>query len=294
MFSNSRTLILVLVGLGLVWSTAVGQEYERTVQDTVSSGVAGVSIDTEKGRVSISPWTRDSVAYRARIVSDRAEAPVGDTRIAVQRSGSSLSLSTDYSDVSGRWSFGPRSFGYVKTEPAVQYTLRIPTATALEINDEESQIDVSGLSGSLTIETEEGTVTVRDHAGSAEIDAEEGRVDVTAATGALTIRSERGFVTVDHHRGPLDVDVVSGEATLAVNRLEETVIETQDGSADLSIPKAAGFDLSADFGDGARLRTDLDLKSVRRSTGTYQGAVQGGGPLLRLASESGDIKLWTR
>jgi hypothetical protein len=201
---------------------------------------------------------------------------VEQTRIDVDSSDGSLSLATNYDEVEAQWTFGPKSFGYVKTKPAVHYTVRVPPSTALQIDDHESSIDVSGLLGTVRIDTHEGRMVLREISGNIIVDTHE------------------GTATIDGLSGRLDLETHEGRADVRVDSLNEIVADTHEGTIVLSVPATAGFDLSTDLGDDAELRSNVDLTSIRQEEGNYQGAVRGGGPLVRLSSHEGRVTLRSR
>ena len=291
----NRTLAL---GLALLFAVGVAsvhaQPYERIVRDTVSVEEGPLVLENQSGSITISPWDRDVVAYRARIVSEQMETPVEQTRIDVDSSDGSLSLATNYDEVEAQWTFGPKSFGYVKTNPAVHYTVRVPPSTALQIDDHESSIDVSGLSGTVRIDTHEGPVRLTNQRGRAEVSAHEGRMVLREISGNIIVDTHEGTATIDGLSGRLDLETHEGRADVRVDSLNEIVADTHEGTIVLSVPATAGFDLSTDLGDDAELRSNVDLTSIRQEEGDYQGAVRGGGPLVRLSSHEGRVTLRSR
>ncbi len=289
----SNRIIALALGLFFVagGTSLCAQPYERVVRDTITVGTEAIAVDNREGSITVSSWARDAVAYRARIVSEQVEASVEDTRIDVARTDTTLSMTTNYEDVEGQWRFGPNAFGYVKSEPAVHYTLRVPASAALRIADHESEIDVSGLSGPLRIDTHEGPIRVTNHGGRAEVSSHEGRMELRDVSGNLVVDSHEGTVTITGLRGRLDVQTHEGRAEVRIDALNEIVADTHEGTVLLLLPAAAGFDLSTDLGDDADFQSDVDLSSARRDGGESQGAVRGGGPLVWLTSHEGRITL---
>ncbi|PSQ75671.1 MAG: hypothetical protein BRD35_08435 [Bacteroidetes bacterium QH_7_62_13] len=284
------TLTIGLV-LAIGGSPLHAQPHERTVRDTVSVGDGPVSIDNREGSITVSTWGRDEVAYRARIVSEQVEEAVQQTRVDIDRSGGGLSLTTNYDDVEGQWTFGPRAFGYVKTDPPVHYTIRMPESVALQVDDHESDIDVSGLSDAVRIDTHEGDTRITDHSGRAEVSSHEGQTVLREMTGNLIVETHEGAVTVDGLSGRLDLETHDGRADVRIDALKEIVADTHEGVVTLSVPASSGFDLSTDLGNEATLEESIDLSSARRGENDYRGSVRGGGPLLRLTSHEGRITL---
>lgn len=288
-----RIIVVFLFGLGFL-STAEAQPYERTIRDTVALSSGTVSVENESGSVTVSSWERDAVAYRARVSGEQVEEAVEETRIDIHRTDEVLTFATNYDEVDGHWNFGPKSFGYVKTHPDIHYTLRVPKSASLRIADEESDIDVSGLSGSLRIDTHEGSVRVTDQQGRADMSSHEGRMILQAMAGDLIVNTQEGAVTIDDLRGRLDLRTHEGRADVHVRSLEDLVVETHEGDVTLVLPSSAGFNLSTGLGEDAELRSAFALDSVRTGDHNYHGPVQEGGPLLRIDTREGRVALQSR
>jgi hypothetical protein len=265
------------------------QPYERTVRDTVALAPGGVSVENQEGSIKVATWTRNAVAYEARIVSEQAADYVDDTVIEVDTLSQHLSLESTFDDLESRWTFGPEMIGYGVSEPAVHYTLTVPRTAELAIEGTESTIEVTGLRATLQVETEDGTVQVDDQRGTMRIDAHEGPVSITDMQGDLTVDTHEGTATVDGLRGRLLLDTHEGEADVSVDSLAAVQVDTHEGEVALRFPPDAGFDLSTDLGDDARVRGGFDLDALRDEDGNYHGSLRGGGPLVRLTSHEGTI-----
>ena len=97
--------------------------------------------------------------------------------------------------------------------------------------------------------------------------------------------------------GALRYDTYKGTGHIVFSRLaESSYVETYKGDVTLVLPRNAGFDLDADLGRRGTLRSDFDVdhrrRHRRRDDGNIvRGAVNGGGPRLRLESYKGRIAL---
>lgn len=268
-----RLLGFVLFTTLLIPLVAVGQPYERVVRDTVDLAPGAVSLENEDGRVAVSTWGRDSVAYEARIVSEAARKPVEQTEITVSSFAQTLSLEANYEEVEGRWSFGPKIYGYGTTHPAVEYTLVVPETADLSIENRDSAVEIRGLQAPSQVESHDGPVRVVDHEGPLQVEMHEGTVDVQRLRGGLAL------------------DLHEGDASVQFGTFEETTVDTHGGTVTLTLPSDAGFDLATDLDEAASLSSSVDLSSVREEEGAYAGAVRGGGPLLRIASDEGAVEI---
>jgi len=286
--------LILLTGLVLFAVAAEAQPRERVVQDTIARASGSVSVENGDGRITVSTWARDSVMYRARIVSESASEPVEQTGIDVEAFANRLSFTTNYSDVESRWSFSLPNFGYVRTHPAVHYTLVLPDNASLSVSAEDGEVDIEGLRAAFEVEIDDGTVTVSDQTGTVRIDGEDGDFTLSDVTGDVRLDIEDGTITADALRGALNLDMEAGTADVQIANLDDVDAAFEEGQMTLVVPDNTGFSLSTDLGEEARLQSSLDLEALRNEDGNYQGTIGEGGPLVRLATEEGDIVLRTQ
>lgn len=282
---------LCIVGIAGLALPLQAQPHERTVRDTVTFKGKTVSIENQEGSISVSAWSRDAVAYEARIVSGQSAEVVEEAAIDTEQFNQKFSLESNLDAVDPEWSFGPEIYGYGVSHPDIHYTVTVPEAAALFIEDHESQIEVDGHGGGLEIDTHEGEVTVSGQRGPVQVDAHEGTIDVSGVRGDLSVDTHEGRVAAEGVRGDLRVATHEGHADVAVDSLGTVEVDTHEGTVAVSVPADAGFDLSTDLGSDAELRGDLDFATLQADEHDYRGAVQGGGPLFHVTSHEGEVVL---
>lgn len=286
-------LVLLCAVIGVA-APAQAQPYERTVRDTVALTPGSVSVDSEEGSITVSTWTRDAVAYKARIVSGQGAEIVENTVIEADTFNQQLSLVTNLDNLEPSWSFGPELFGYGVSHPEVHYILTVPRTAELSVDDTESTIEIAGLAAPLRVETLDSEVRVQEQEGPVQVDAHEGTVSLTDVQGDVKVDTHEGTVRATGLRGRLLLETHEGEAEVGIDSLAAVEVDTHEGDVTLTMPADAGFDLSTDLGDDAQLRGPADLTSLRDDEeNDYTGAVRGGGPLVQLTSHEGEITLRT-
>ena len=62
------------------------------------------------------------------------------------------------------------------------YTLRVPTIAAIEVESEVGTVEVSGLTDNVTVQAGAGDVTVRDVAGGVNVEAPQSDISVGVST----------------------------------------------------------------------------------------------------------------
>jgi len=314
--------IVAILSLSLVPETAA-QAPARTVSDTRPLASDGtVTVENHEGSITVTAWDRDRVRYEAEIMPTDEDPNAEKTAIQVQAGDGRLALATkheDGDDESVVFGFGEDGFQWGGANiPAVHYTIRMPRSAALQIDDHESTIEVTGLAAPSDIDTHEGPITVReqrdklivdshespvsvaDHDGDVTLDTHEGRVEIRRMTGRLSVDTHEGDLSVEALDGGMRFESHDGSARVSVAALSDDVFaETHDGDLTLTLPGGTGFDLDTDFDDDVALQSDVPLGPIRITDEdddetNYRGSVNGGGPMIRLESDDGDFALRSR
>jgi DUF4097 and DUF4098 domain-containing protein YvlB len=187
-------------------------------------------------------------------------------------------------------------------------SIRGVTAT-VEVRTQSGAIDLGGLSGTVQISTGSGAVTAGEISGplsvtttssslngsrlrssfrartkSGDIDATfdgNGDVDVETGSSAITLRGVRGGLMVKSQSGRV---TVQGTPTAA------WVATTSSSSVSFELTKGHGFEVDAESRSGSVALADARLSGsvTKRSA---KGTVDGGGPLVRVRSGSGAIRI---
>ncbi|MCX6133396.1 MAG: DUF4097 family beta strand repeat-containing protein [Ignavibacteriales bacterium] len=258
------TLILILVLL----TSAIAQE-SREVRKSGPFGANGrISVDTYKGSITILPWEKSEIEIHAVIEadgSDRYEREmVQDTDVRIDLTSGSARIKTDYEHAKRRHRGFLGLFGESSDNlPSVYYTIKVPRSTRVSIKDYKSKTTIEDLQADVDIET------------------------------------YKGEVSMSRLSGGLELKTYKGEAHVAFADLSgRSRVETYKGEIELSIPRGRGFDLEASIGKHARLVSDFekvrDRDTDRRRGYEARTSVNGGGPLLRVKSDHGTVRVRER
>lgn len=302
---------------------AFAQAPARTVSDTAPLDADGeVTVDNHEGSITVTTWDRDRVRYEAEIMPTDEDPDAEEVSIRTRTNDDRFQLATSHEegdDESVVFGFDEDGFRWGGIDiPAVHYTITVPGTSALKIDDHESTIDVTGLAGPLRIDTHEGRVSVAeqeedviidghesrisiaDQTGDVRIDTHEGRMELRRVTGRLTVETHDGELTAEEVDGGVQFDSHDGSARVSFTSLSHSVFaDTDDGDVTITLPSDAGFDLDTEFDDDADLISDFDLQPIRTSDEdddevNYRGGVNGGGPMVRLETDDGDVALRSR
>ncbi|MBI5477099.1 MAG: DUF4097 family beta strand repeat protein [Ignavibacteriales bacterium] len=236
----------------------------RTVNKTVDLPADGiVFIDTYKGSISIETWEKPCVEIIAKIESDDTgddeEEKVDETQIRIRERDKRVDIITDYDRVKKHdsWFFGWFDVN-TGSLPLVHYRIKMPSTASLKIKDYKSDSKIKGLKSDLNIET------------------------------------YKGSMRIENLEGSVNLETYKGEGSIEFSKLISTSkIETYKGKIEIYIPSEDGFKIDTDFGRRVDFDSDFDInykRSSRKCIDLYE-SINGGGPLLKLSSEKGDIRI---
>lgn len=286
----SRLLFPVLFSVLLI---AGGVEAQAQASRTVSRAFdfprdGSVVLDAYSGRVDVETWDQPRVAIDVTIEGGERER-VDKTEIRFDRSKDTLDIKTDYTRlVSGIKILGFTLFGGTENRPSTDYTLRIPRATALELDVYSADATVPVLEAPLAFDAYSGDLEVRRVRGSLDVDTYSGNAQIGGLDGRLTANTYSGDVQVDSLAGSAAFGTHSGSAQLTFATLAgDCTFDSYSGNVTVTVPAGAGTVVKTNEG---ALETDLPVRT-ERTDNTIRATLGDGGPRLRFETYSGTLFL---
>jgi hypothetical protein len=191
--------------------------------------------------------------------------------------------------------------------------IRVEDVTgSIRVRARNGLIQVTGSQGAARLRSELGDVRVSEMRGVLNIHAQDGQVALAWVEGEVRVTAARGNVEARHVRGRLEARTDGGEVALlevsgpALVKSERGsvlanfddrpsgVLETRNGTVEVSLNDGAGVQLDAHSADGTvELGPGLRFEGERQN-GRAVGRVNGGGEPLRVYSGRGNVRLGRR
>lgn len=152
-------------------------------------------------------------------------------------------------------------------------------------------VHLDTVTGALHLHSSRTDIQVAHLAGSVELDGDDLTLD--NAAGPVTIATQAKDVTLRKTSGDLEVHDSNGDVDASiVQPLGTTTIDDRNGSVEMHLPGDGKFSVDA-TSVGGEIHTDFDLAKKNGGNSIVQasGAVNGGGPTLRITAQKGDITL---
>lgn len=286
MRAGAAMLVVMLGAVGSWPAPASAVERDHWEKTYTTTGRPAVHLRTDDGHVRVRAWDRRDVAVRVSTVG----WAIGDrgVRIAERQSGDRVDLEA----VTPRYEV---HFGILVRSLTIEVWVPRETDVALESGD--GDVKVAGVSGQVSVRSGDGRIVAEDVAGRISLRSGDGRIVGTSLDGSLEAGTADGAIHVEGRFDALTLSSVDGSLIAEVrsgSRLaRDWSLTTTDGRLRLELPRDLRAELDAHTGDGA---IDIDVPLTRSSVSRHDvhGALNGGGPPLRLRSGDGSVRVALR
>jgi hypothetical protein len=287
MRASSPLLWLSLVASTGLAPTASAETTGRWEQTYHVHNRPSVEIDTNDGEVVVRTWDRPAVTVQVSTVGWR----IGPGGVEVNGAQGGDEVHVMARTPHWEFMFFPR-----------HRTLRIevwaPEAADLDLKTGDGDVTVPAMRGRVAVRTGDGSIAVAGARGELRLWTGDGRIVGRSLDGTLDAHSGDGSMSVEGRFDGLTLGSGDGSITAEVMPGSRFAVgasvSTGDGRLTLRVPADLKADLDAHTGDGA-IDVDLPLTVAGRvSRNHVHGSLNGGGPLVRLSSGDGSIRVEAR
>jgi hypothetical protein len=311
---NTLPRLLLLV-TALAAPLALSAKITRTVEKTFTVQPGGsLKAATQGGNITIQTSDSPQVHIVAREVitaSTEKEADEILTKLVLtfEQAGNDITAESKYEKRSaGSW------FGNWPPV-SVSFTITVPKNFNLNLNTSGGDIAVASVAGNVRARTSGGDLKFARVDGDIDAGTSGGNVVLQEGTARAKLTTSGGDIEVDRAGGPTEVSTSGGNVILrSVAQLtsattsggdvraviteplkQDTLLSTSGGQVDVQVVKGAGFQLDASTSGGDVNATGLTITIEKGGSGKSRlaGAVNGGGPRLKLRSSGGNIRIRT-
>ncbi len=321
-----KSIILVLALTTCMAFAATEEQTNKTFQ--VASG-GRVVVDVDFGSIDVTTNSSDAVAVQVwrkvtRTSAEKEQEYLSANPVTFVQEGNTVTIRSR-SKVKEKFHW----FGGSKNRNEAKYTIQVPVQFNAKLGTSGGGITASNLTGEVKAETSGGglrfvrlngpldgdtsggSIHVVDCEGSIKINTSGGSIQVNGGAGSLNGGTSGGDIDVKIFRGPVSVETSGGGITIenvAGSVKGETsggailaflpaplpgdvILSTSGGGIKVKIPAGAAFNLAAETSGGG-VRCDLPVNvSGKPKSDEIKGTVNGGGPLLKLETSGGGIRV---
>ena len=329
--SGKFQIMLILQGVlfaGLaIADAAVENNIKRSFQ--VASG-GRLTVDSDRGSIEVRTADRDQVDVKIERKVKRGkkwtvEEVLEDFAITFDHSDSGVTIRGKYREKS-RWPWNrERNRLQVKFLITVPHRYNVDLKTSgggISVADLEGEvrsqtlggglrfgnitgsvwgrtsggsIKLEGTEGDADVETSGGGITLGNVVGEVEAKTTGGSIRIDKATGSVNANTSGGNITVEEVLGNINAKTLGGSVKAYISRQPEgdCSLQTSGGNVTAYVLEDIAVDVDART-TGGRVSSDIPVTTVVQGKvrgNRLQGAINGGGPQLKLRTLGGSIRL---
>lgn len=274
----AAVLLMFLVG------PSAAQDLSSPIERTFAVSAGGeLSIDLDRGSISIDTSERNEV--EVRIEREGSDAFLEQMKFTVEETSDGVAVRGDYEDGRRGWRLGGRNRVHVHVTIPTRYDVVVETSGgSIEVADLEGSVHSTTSGGSLRFARIDGSIYGRTSGGSVAIDRAGGEVDVKTSGGGITVNEVNGTIRAETSGGSI-------RAVIADQPKGDCVLTTSGGGIRVSLAPDVKLDVEASS-SGGRVSTDIPITVLgAMSRNRVTGTLNGGGPLLKLHTSGGGVRI---
>ena len=169
------------------------------------------------------------------------------------------------------------------------------TGSVKAIGGDIQIISVGG--GVIAQASSSGSITVKDCQNNVDVKASVGNIDLTNITGTVKAKTgSNGNITLNNCQGGVDVLTSVGNIRTEITKQPQhgSILQTSGGGEIVTtLISQIALNVDAQTSRG-KVSSDLPIQVSKLSKNSLTGTINGGGPLLKLRTSFGDIRLEKR
>lgn len=307
--------LVLLLALGVASAIPLSAKIVRNVEKTFAVQPGGrLLVTTEGGNISVQTAASSEVRVTARqtiraSTDEEADRLLEKLTLTLAQAGDEITAEAKFDrGTYGGWFRGSRGV-------QVDFIVEVPERFNAELRTSGGNIDVGNLAGRLEARTSGGNINLQRIDGEVEARTSGGNVSLREGTARTRLHTSGGHIRVNRAAGPLEVSTSGGHVTLeAVDRLvsartsggnvavvltappaADTSLSTSGGDVSMRLPAGSAFRLDASTSGGSVNATGLTITLAQGGVGKSRlvGDVNGGGPVVKLRTSGGNIRVRT-
>jgi DUF4097 and DUF4098 domain-containing protein YvlB len=164
-----------------------------------------------------------------------------------------------------------------------------PAGTSLRALGDAADLRVEGIHGPVECETDSGEIVIADIRERVSATSDSGAISVQNIAGPIDVETDSGDIEALEIAGGIDAHSDSGRVRLSQTIAAPVYAQTDSGRVVVKLAPEAGYSI--------RVRTDCgqieipELTTTRGSGRETEGVIRGGGSIVAVETDSGDIEI---
>jgi len=164
-----------------------------------------------------------------------------------------------------------------------------PEDTEVRALADSGDIRIEGINGPVECETDSGQIEVANINGEVRASSDSGAIHIEGVKGAVDARADSGRIEAFEIAGTIDATTDSGAVLVSQTIVAPVCAKTDSGRIRVKLAAAGGYTVRTRTDNG---RIELpQLTRQRLSRREMEGDIRGGGSVVDLETDSGDIEV---
>jgi Putative adhesin len=261
------------------WADA---QFERKLSVT---GPAAVDVVIRSGSVRVRRGEDGSITVRGTLRARDSVFDWVDPDARVQRLAADPPVIQDGNHIS----IGSGADPWLLRRVKCQLEIEAPGDTSIRAVGDSADVFIEGVGGPVDCETDSGDIEIQDVRSQISASSDSGDISIRKVAGTVEARTDSGEIVALEIGGGIDVRSDSGEIELSQTAVGPVYVRTDSGGVRLRLVESGGYEI--------RVRTDNgsvelpEMSGARGSRRRLEGLVRGGGSIVDIETDSGDIQV---
>jgi len=164
-----------------------------------------------------------------------------------------------------------------------------PADTEVRALADSGDIRIEGIDGPVVCETDSGEINVASIGSDVRASSDSGGIHIQLVKGAVDARTDSGHIEALEIEGTIDATSDSGDIRLWQTAVKPVCAKADSGRIRVKLAASGGYSIRARTDNG---KIELpEMTRQRLSRHELQGDVRGGGSVVDLETDSGDIEV---
>ena len=164
-----------------------------------------------------------------------------------------------------------------------------PADTEIRALADSGDVRIEGIDGPVECETDSGEIKVSNIGSDVRAHTDSGGIHIEAIKGPVDVRTDSGHIEALEIEGTIDAKTDSGDIRLSQTKVAAVCAQADSGRIRVQLAASGGYSVRARTDNG---RIELPVMTRQRlSKHELEGDIRGGGSVVDLETDSGDIEV---
>ncbi|WP_348268679.1 DUF4097 family beta strand repeat-containing protein [Edaphobacter paludis] len=279
-----RILTAAVLTLAAATAFAAGKDFDRTLNVTAAPSVA---ISTGSGYIHLRPGSDNQVHVVGHVHASNSWFS-GNSDARVQQIANNPPITQNGNDIT----IGDNHSHELFQNISIDYEVTLPHASNIRATTGSGDVEIHDAGSTLKAQSGSGTVRAEGIPGPADLQTGSGDIYLQqTASGDVRAQTGSGSIHLNGLSGGLKAGTGSGNIEASGQPNSDWKLDTGSGSIQLTLGSSARYTLNASTGSGSVNTAQPIAMQGEINKHHVNGTVNGGGPVIRANTGSGDIDI---